>query len=189
MHHLAINGPHRREAMPAGAAPSRGSDDSYDSYVQAHVRTRPILTACAVWGAALLCYFILLAPARGAELPPTMLAAQPPAQAQALTAIACYELVQDAGRMIAWARWEQGFSLEKTRSAPFPPNTPPWMVALVQEWITDAYQWQATDEQVLQWAAELGSVENLPHAADLNKHETIAIWMRRIARQCTARSA
>ncbi len=180
MHHPVINGPHRREAMPAIAAPSRGSDDSYDSTVQAHVHTRPILTACAVWGAALLCCFILLAPAR---------AAQPPVQAQALTALACYELVQDAGRMIAWARWEQGFSLEKTRSAPFPPNTPPWMVALVQEWITDAYQWQATDEQVLQWAAELGSVDNLPHAADLSKHETIAIWMRRIARQCTARSA
>ena len=164
--------------MPADAAPSQSGDDSYDSYVQAHVRTRPILTACAAWSVALLCYFILAAPAK---------AAQPPAQAQALTSLACYELVQDAGRMIAWARWEQGFSLEKTRAAPFPPNTPPWMVALVQEWITDAYQWQATDEQILQWAAELGNVDDLPHAADLSKHETIAIWMRRIARQCTGR--
>jgi len=101
----------------------------------------------------------------------------------------CYELVQDAGRMIAWARWEQGFSLEKTRAAPFPANTPPWMVALVQDWITDAYQWQATDEQILQWASELGNVDDLPHAAQLSRHETIAIWMRHIARQGTARSA
>ena len=91
--------------------------------------------------------------------------------------------------MIAWARWEQHFPLEKTRSAPFPPNTPPWMIELVQEWITDAYQWQATDEQILQWASELGNVENLPHPAQLSAHETIAIWMRHIARQCSARSA
>jgi hypothetical protein len=183
MHHLAINGPHRPEAAPTIAAPARvahaSADQDYRAYARAHVRTRPILTACAVWGAVLLCYFILLAPAK---------AAPPPAAVHALTPAVCYELVQDAGRMIAWARWEQGFSLEKTRSAPFPPNTPPWMLALVQDWITDAYQWQATDEQILQWASELGNVEDLPHATALSRHETIAIWMRRIARQCTARS-
>jgi hypothetical protein len=183
MRHLAINGPRRPEAVPAIASPAwRGhasADADYRSYLHAHVRTRPILTACAVWGAVLLCYIIMLAPAKADPVR---------GEVHTLTPAVCHELVQDAGRMVAWARWEQGFSLEKTRSAPFPPNTPPWMVALVQDWITDAYQWQATDEQILQWASELGNVEDLPHAAQLSRHETIAIWMRRIARQCTARS-
>jgi hypothetical protein len=61
------------------------------------------------------------------------------------------------------------------------------MTDLVQEWITDAYQWQATDDQILQWASELGNVQDLPHADRLNVHETTAIWLRRIARQCQAR--
>jgi hypothetical protein len=184
MRHLATNGPHRPAAVPAIASPARlshaGNDTDYHSYVQAHARTRPILTAFAVWGIVLACYFILLAPAKADPLPD---------QARAFNPVMCYELVQDAGRMIAWARWEQGFSLEKTRSAPFPPDTPIWMLTLVQDWITDAYQWQVTDEQILQWAAELGSTDNLPRATQLSSHETIAIWMRRIARQCSARSA
>jgi hypothetical protein len=54
----------------------------------------------------------------------------------------------------------------------------------VQEWIADAYQWRANEEQIRQWAAELGSVDDLPSAERLSVHETIAIWMRRIARQC-----
>jgi len=99
--------------------------------------------------------------------------------------VACYELVQDAGRRIAWARWERRFPVEKTRSGAFPGDTPAWAVDLVGEWITDAYQWQVTDEQVYEWAAELGSVDNLPHADRLSVHETIAIWMRRIGRQCS----
>jgi hypothetical protein len=183
MRYQAINGPRCTEAGSAIASAAclshASADEDYQSYVRAHVRVRPILAACAVWGAVLLCYFMMLAPAR----------AEPPrGEVHALTPAVCYELVQDAGRMIAWARWEQGFSLEKTRSAPFPANTPPWMVALVQDWITDAYQWQATDEQILQWASELGNTDDLPHAAQLSRNETIAIWMRRIARQCTARS-
>jgi len=184
MRHQAINGLHRVEAAAAIASPASISHASmgqdYQSYVRAHVRTRPILTAAAVWAAVLLCYFMLLAPAKADPMR---------SEAHALTPAVCYELVQDAGRMIAWARWEQGFSLEKTRSAPFPANTPPWMIALVQDWITDAYQWQATDEQILQWASELGNTDDLPHAAQLSRHETIAIWMRHIARQCNARSA
>jgi hypothetical protein len=102
--------------------------------------------------------------------------------------VACYELVQDAGRMIAWARWERQFPVEKTRSRRFPDDTPAWVVDLVGKWITDAYQWQVTDEQVYEWAAELGNVDNLPHADRLSVHETIAIWMRRIGRQCSGYS-
>jgi hypothetical protein len=104
------------------------------------------------------------------------------------TTAACYDLVQDAGRMIAWARWERHFSVEKTRSAGFRDNTPQWVIDLVQDWIADAYQWHATDQQVLEWASELGRVENLPHADQLTTHQAIAIWMRRIARHCNAHS-
>jgi hypothetical protein len=98
--------------------------------------------------------------------------------------IACYDLVQNEGRMIAWARWEQGYPMEKTQSGKFAAGTPEWMVSLVQRWINDAYSWQVTDEQIYQWAAELGNTEHLPTASRLSRHETIAIWMRRIARQC-----
>jgi hypothetical protein len=184
MRHLVTNGPQPAEgarAIASAAWPSPASADAeYRTYVRAHLRARPILAACAIWGVVLLCYFILLAPAKAQSLPDG---------AETLTPAVCYDLVQDAGRMIAWARWERGFPLEKTRSAPFPPNTPPSIVALVQDWITDAYQWQPTDEQVLQWASELGNTDDLPSADQLSRHETIAIWMRRIARQCTARSA
>jgi hypothetical protein len=100
--------------------------------------------------------------------------------------MACYQLVQDAGRMIAWARWEQGMAFETVRAAELRRNKPAWMIDLVQGWIADAYEWRATDEQVLQWARELGNAEDLPHADRLTVSETIAIWMRRIARQCAA---
>jgi len=105
----------------------------------------------------------------------------PPAE---FSTVACYGLVEAAGRSIAWARWEKHLSLEKTRSAPFRAHTPAWVIDLVQGWIDDAYQWRATEEQIRQWADELGSVEDLPNAEALNVHETIAIWMRRIGRQC-----
>jgi hypothetical protein len=185
MHHLAINGLRRVLAVlpiASAASISHGSEEEeYQRYLCAHLHLRPILTACVVWVVVLLLYWVMVAPAkademRGADYP----------QHQFTPAV-CYALVQDAGRMIAWARWEQGFSLEKTRSAPFPEHTPSWMIDLVQDWITDAYQWQATDEQILQWASELGNVQNLPRANQLNSHETIAIWMRHIARQCGAR--
>jgi hypothetical protein len=103
------------------------------------------------------------------------------------SAAACYGLVGAAGRPIAWARWEKHLSLNQTRSAPFRPDTPAWVIDLVNGWIDDAYQWRATDQQIRQWAAELGSVEDLPSADALSVPETIAIWMRRIGRQCNER--
>jgi len=102
---------------------------------------------------------------------------------------ACYGLVQAAGRPIAWARWEKHLSLDKTRSAPFRANTPDWVIDLVKGWIDDAYQWRVTDAQIRQWAAELGSEEDLPSADALSVHQTIAIWMRRLGRQCEERDA
>ena len=103
------------------------------------------------------------------------------------TAAACYGLVQNTGRAIAWARWEKGLSLEKTRSASFRAGTPGWVIDLVNGWIDDAYQWRVTDQQIRQWGAELGSVDDLPSAEALSVHEKIAIWMRRIGRQCDER--
>jgi hypothetical protein len=100
--------------------------------------------------------------------------------------LACYQLVRKEGRMNAWARWEQGYSLEKARAGQFAQGTPVWVVDLVRAWIADAYSWQVTDEQVHQWAAELGNTSDLPSANGLSRHETIAIWMRRIARQCAS---
>jgi hypothetical protein len=66
------------------------------------------------------------------------------------SAFACYQMVQDAGRPIAWARWAKGLPLEKARSAKFRDGTPVWAANLVKEWIADAYQWRASDEQVRQ---------------------------------------
>jgi hypothetical protein len=103
---------------------------------------------------------------------------------QTFNVVACYQLVRHEGRMIAWARWEEHFSLEKTRSGQFGEGTPPWIVDTVQAWITDAYTWSATDEQIRQWAEELGNADNLPSASQLSVHETIAIWMRRIGHSC-----
>ena len=106
------------------------------------------------------------------ELPPTY------------TAPACRSLVMDTGRMIAWARWEKRYPLEKVRFDPYQDGTPAWVIQLVERWVVDAYEWKATDEQVLQWASELGNTQYLPRANQLTAHETIVIWMRRIARQC-----
>ena len=102
---------------------------------------------------------------------------------------ACYGLVQDAGRHIAWARWEKGFSVEKTRLEVLREEGPSWASDLETDWIADAYEWHASDEQIRQWAAELGSVDNLPSAEELSVHEAIAIWMRRIGRHCSERAA
>jgi hypothetical protein len=98
--------------------------------------------------------------------------------------VLCYQMVQQEGRLIARARWEQGASLDKTRAAKLGAGGPPWIADLVQSWIRDAYAWQVTDEQVRQWAEELGDASNLPSASRLTVHQTIAIWMRRISRQC-----
>jgi len=79
--------------------------------------------------------------------------------------------------------------VEKTRSAELHDGTPVWASRLVREWIADAYEWHASNEQIRQWAAELGSVDPLPSAEQLSVHEAIAIWMRRIGRQCGERTA
>lgn len=55
---------------------------------------------------------------------------------------ACYQLVRREGRMIAWARWEEGHSLERTQAGSFAAGTPDWMVRMVETWIADAYSWQ-----------------------------------------------
>ncbi|HZP86706.1 MAG TPA: hypothetical protein VFB54_07780 [Burkholderiales bacterium] len=99
---------------------------------------------------------------------------------------ACYQMVQHEGRMIAWARWEQGLSHEKTRQGKFPEGTPGWMVDIVNAWIDDAYAWRVTDAQIRSWAEELGDASNLPSADKISVHETIAIWMRRLGRDCDA---
>jgi hypothetical protein len=124
-----------------------------------------------LWGAAALaCFSLVPAYAAAAEAP--------------FSRAACYSLVQREGRMIAWGRWEQGYSLEKMSGGTFDAGTPEWAVRMVRHWIADAYSWQATDEQVRQWAEELGNTANLPAANRLTRDETIAIWLRRIAREC-----
>lgn len=139
---------------------------------------------------SLASFVTTLALAAGAALPGAARADEdtPPLPAH-YEESACHALVMDAGRMIAWARWEQRMALDKVRASPFRDGTPDWVVSLVGDWITDAYEWKATDEQVFQWAAELGSTKFLPKAAQLTKHETIAIWLRRIARGCPHTSA
>ena len=101
----------------------------------------------------------------------------------------CHALVMDAGRMIAWARWEQRLSLERVLTSPTRAGTPDWVAQLVQVWMTDAYRWQPTSAQIHQWGEELGSTKSLPRVDQLTKHETIAIWLRRIARGCLAQGA
>lgn len=108
---------------------------------------------------------------------------------EAFDRLACYRMVQHEGRMIAWARWEQRFSEEKTRTGRFAQGTPLWMMEVIDDWIADAYAWRVTNEQVLHWARELGNTDGLPPAEQLSVPETIAIWMRRIARDCDRRQA
>jgi len=181
MRYLLVNKARPRAAARVIASPIASVstlEEGYRSHLLQYARLRPIRDAVLVWGLVLLLYAVLAGPVQ----------ADPLERSQALpyrfSTAACYQLVQDAGRMIAWARWEQGYTLEKTRAAQFPTETPPWMLELVQAWITDAYEWQATDDQILQWASELGSVHDLPRVSQLNRHETIAIWLRRIARGC-----
>ncbi|MCC7547623.1 MAG: hypothetical protein IT532_07645 [Burkholderiales bacterium] len=100
---------------------------------------------------------------------------------------ACYQVAQSAGRSIARARWEQHYPEAKLRSASLPQGTPEWIVAVVDDWITDAYRWVPTDGDVRAWAGELGDATAVPTAAQLSVPETIAIWMRRLGRDCDAR--
>ena len=115
-------------------------------------------------------------PEEGAALPPVFDTA------------ACYQLVQETGRMIAWARWEVGAPEDKV-VAHFDDGTPEWIVDLTNRWIADAYHWEATDDQVRQWAGELGDASVSPPAEGLTTPETIAIWLRRIAQQCREQHA
>lgn len=104
--------------------------------------------------------------------------------AERVDRLACYRMVQSAARWVAWARWEEGLSVEAARSRnPSRGETEP-KARLIDAWIDDAYQWRATDDQVREWAMELGSAADVPHADELNVHETIAIWLRRVARGC-----
>lgn len=133
-----------------------------------------------VWGLlGVLCAIV----AQPATADPSYDSGPPP---ESFTLPACYQLARSEGRMIAWARWEQGFSLEKARSGQFAEGTPDWMIRIVDAWIVDAYSWRVTDDQIYQWAAELGNTDRLPSAQRVSRHETIAIWMRRIASQCRA---
>jgi len=100
----------------------------------------------------------------------------------------CYWVAQQVGRTIAWARWEQRYPEHKTRNAGLGQGTPQWVIEVVNDWIADAYAWQATDEQVRAWAEELGDVSDVPRADQLSVYQTIAIWMRRIGRDCNARA-
>lgn len=99
---------------------------------------------------------------------------------------ACYGVAYREGRMIAWARWEQKYSLARMREVDFAEGTPAWAMQLVNAWVEDAYTWKATDEQIRRWAQELGDTSFLPRADTLSVHETIAIWMRHLARDCDA---
>ena len=103
---------------------------------------------------------------------------------QVFDTAACYQLVQDTGRMIAWARWELG-TPENNVVARFEDGTPEWMVDLTNRWIEDAYHWEVTNDQVRQWATELGDGTGSSRADELTTPQTIAIWLRRIARQCS----
>lgn len=111
---------------------------------------------------------------------------EPEALPDAFTRPACYGVAYREGRMIAWARWEQKYSLAKMRQVGFAEGTPAWAMQLVNAWVEDAYVWKATDEQIARWAKELGDTSFLPRADKLSVHETIAIWMRRLAMDCDA---
>jgi hypothetical protein len=108
-------------------------------------------------------------------------APQPPAHVDRLV---CYRMVQDAGRWVAWARWERHLTIDAARSQRPSDGEPEARARLINAWIDDAYRWRATDAQVQEWAAELGNAGSLPHADELSVHETIAIWLRRVARGC-----
>lgn len=97
---------------------------------------------------------------------------------------ACYQLVGEAGRMIALARWEEGVPQEKLREKQRRQDAPGWMTDLVDNWITDAFQWQATDELIHQLAMELDYAGQLPRVDQLTKHQTMNLWMQHIAHNC-----
>lgn len=153
----------------------------------ASCRTRSVRRATAVvgapristWTSAAFLFAILsstvLVPDAGAASEARDEAAPP-----VFDAAACYQLVSDTGRKIAWARWEIG-APEDNVVVRFDDDTPEWIVDLTQRWIEDAYHWQATDDQVRQ----LGAAGALSPSQELTTPQTIALWLRRIALQCS----
>jgi hypothetical protein len=103
---------------------------------------------------------------------------------QVFDTAACYQLVQDTGRMIAWARWELR-APQASVMVRFEDDTPEWIVDLTHRWIEDAYHWEATDDQIRQLASEPGDGIGSSRADELTAPQTIAIWLRRIAQQCS----
>lgn len=128
----------------------------------------------------------LVAALGGAGLSPARADPEPQVLPDTFTRGACYSVAYREGRMIAWGRWEQKYPLAKMRDAGFAEGTPSWVMQMVNAWVEDAYVWKVTDDQVLLWAKELGDTSHLPAAEKLTVHETIAIWMRRLARDCDA---
>ena len=99
---------------------------------------------------------------------------------QEFDAAACQQLVLDAGRMIAWVRWELG-APEQSVVMQFEEQTPDWIIALTDRWMADAYHWEPTDDQVRE---ALGDDTAASRAEALTTPQTISVWMRRIARTC-----
>lgn len=139
----------------------------------------------AARSAAIVLSFVAL----GAVSPSANADPEPAALPGEFTRPACYGVAYREGRMIAWARWEQKYSLAKLRQIGFAEGTPAWAMELVNAWVEDAYVWKATDEQIQRWAQELGDASFLPKADKLSVHETIAIWMRRLALDCDAHAS
>jgi hypothetical protein len=63
----------------------------------------------------------------------------------------------------------------------FEEQTPDWIIALTDRWMADAYHWEPTDDQVRE---ALGDDTAASRAEELTTPQTIAVWMRRIARTC-----
>lgn len=146
-------------------------------FAATHKRWKPAPCAAAI---------ALSIAALGAATPSAYADPEPVALPSEFTRPACYGVAYREGRMIAWARWEQQYSLAKARQVGFAEGTPVWAMQLVNAWVEDAYVWKVTDEQILRWAQELGDISSLPRADKLSVHETIAIWMRHLAMDCDA---
>ncbi len=178
-----MNAPaYRRAAARHAMGPAAGSGQFDATRWHPPTGTQPrrvalVATLVAAGIVALTLLAVLMPMARadsdesGADLP------------QLFDTAACYQLVQDTGRMIAWARWELG-APENAVVVRFQEDTPVWIVDLTNRWVEDAYHWEITDDQVRQWASELGERSASPPAGELTTSQTIAIWLRRIALQC-----
>lgn len=59
-----------------------------------------------------------------------------------LTAKVCEERIAVDGMQIARLRWEHGWKKQQLLDIPFTDEAPDWMVALIKNWIEDAYAWE-----------------------------------------------